>query len=259
MHIEHVELLQIERNLHDIPRGMERFGEYLKVMLNDEQDDVRFVPLLVMNPMGREHVVERLDQLIALGADQIAAEAVREVEGQFSDLEGDYKHGLVICDDVRGGWTNRYTTDAGLRFGVGAKGSQRGGWITTLLWASEPPEGKRIREEVLSTIYRILYAAKHGTPKTLRQMVRQEGSAALFAGKQPHLDEEDLEYSRYVLAPYLDSDSYPVCIAAMYGDEAARTLGYPPLGLSAGAGFAVGLAEALETGLEPLTPDNHPA
>ncbi|MBC7813183.1 MAG: hypothetical protein H7175_18640, partial [Burkholderiales bacterium] len=78
MHIEHVDLLAIERKLYDIPRGMERFEEYLRTMVNDKGDDVDLMPLLTMNPMGREHVAERVDEWIALGAEQIAAAAVQE-------------------------------------------------------------------------------------------------------------------------------------------------------------------------------------
>src|SRR5215213_8032212 len=109
MHIEHVELLKIARDLHDIPRGMERFSEYLRLITNDDQSDVRFAPLVAMNPMGREHVAERLDELLAMGAEQIAADAARDAEQRLPDAQGDYKHGLVVMDDVRGGWTNRYT------------------------------------------------------------------------------------------------------------------------------------------------------
>ena len=42
---------------------------------------------------------------------------------------------------------------------------------------------------------------------------------------------------------HLDSVHYPTCIAALLGDEAARTLGYQPLGLSPYAGIAVAIAD----------------
>jgi hypothetical protein len=59
------------------------------------------------------------------------------------------------------------------------------------------------------------------------------------------LDAEEIDYSRAVLQPYLDSTVYPICFAAMYGDTAARALGYTPLGLSDWAGFAVAHADAI--------------
>jgi hypothetical protein len=75
----------------------------------------------------------------------------------------------------------------------------------------------------------------------------QEGWAEAYAGVERSLDEDDLAYTRHVLEAYRDSASYPVIIAAMYGDAAARELGYPPLGVSENAGFALALSE--KTGL----------
>jgi len=46
--------LQLQRELHRIPRGMDRFRQYLRVMLNDDGSDVRLPPLGIMNPMGKE-------------------------------------------------------------------------------------------------------------------------------------------------------------------------------------------------------------
>ncbi|MCB0062226.1 MAG: hypothetical protein KDE19_08930 [Caldilineaceae bacterium] len=112
MKIEHIPLLQIQLELHERPRDMARFREYLRTIfggdVSEENDVPQLVPLIAMNPMGREHVADRLRQL---------------------------------------------------------------------------------------------------------------------------------------LAPYLDSEHYPTCMAAIFGDEAARTLGYSPLGLSNYAGIAVALAD----------------
>jgi hypothetical protein len=251
MQIEHVPLLQIQRDLHDLPRGMERFHEYLRVMVNEEGDDLALAPLVAMNPMGREHVAERLDELLALGADAVAAEAVAEAMARLGQWPGHYRHGLVIVDDVRGGWTNRYTTDAGQRIGVGrlpappgASMKSRHNWITTMLWVSETPAATQIHQAVLVSIYRRGYVQEHGEAQTLGAIMAQEGAAAAFAGIQPHLDDDDLAYSREVLQPLLHESAYRICVAALYGDEAARTLGYEPLGLSDRAGLAVAAADA---------------
>jgi len=47
-----------------------------------------------------------------------------------------------------------------------------------------------------------------------------------------------------VIQPYLDTTDYPTLFACLYGDEAAKSVGYPPLGLSERAGFALALEEA---------------
>jgi hypothetical protein len=49
-----------------------------------------------------------------------------------------------------------------------------------------------------------------------------------------------------VIAPHLQSTHQPTVIACLYGDEAAKELGYPPLGLSKNAGFQIALADGLE-------------
>ncbi len=43
------------------------------------------------NPIGKDRVTALLDQLLALDADRIAAEAAREATAKLSDLPGEYK------------------------------------------------------------------------------------------------------------------------------------------------------------------------
>ncbi len=243
MVITHIPLLQLQRELHDVPRGIERFNAYLRLMTTDTKDDLRYPPMAIMNPMGREHVIERLDALLAMDAESIAAEALRDAELRLPDAVGTYQHGFGVADDVMGGWTNRYTSESSFWFELDS--IIKRGWMATILWAGETPSGRQIYQSVLMTVYRTVYAAMQGLPGTLRQMMAQEGEAAAFAGIEPLTDDEEIAYNREILKPLLDSTEFPVRFAGMYGDVAARALGYPPLGLSDRAGFAVALAEAL--------------
>ena len=61
-------LLQIQRDLYAMPRGMERFREYIKAMTDPETGDLS-LPLVAMNPMGKDHVPALIDEYIALGAE----------------------------------------------------------------------------------------------------------------------------------------------------------------------------------------------
>jgi hypothetical protein len=54
-----------------------------------------------------------------------------------------------------------------------------------------------------------------------------------------------------VIAPHLDSDAFPIVFACLYGDEPAASAGYPPLGLSIRAGFALALHDAREARVTP--------
>ncbi|MFZ4659166.1 MAG: hypothetical protein ACOYNY_19290 [Caldilineaceae bacterium] len=227
---------------------MARFHEYLRTIfggdVSEENDIPQLVPLIAMNPMGRTHVNDRLHQLLALDAEAIAAAAVAEAEKRLTPMlpsyQGDYRHGLVIIDDLGGAWSNRFVGETG-RFAAVKLDKYR--WFSSGFFVSDEPTPVRVRQTVLSGIYRTLYLDRHGAPKTLRQMLVQEGQTGRFAGIAPHLGADDLAYSQEVLQSYLDSAHYPTCIAAMLGDEAARTLGYQPLGLSPYAGIAVAIAD----------------
>jgi hypothetical protein len=248
MHIKHIPLLKIQLELHEKPRDMARFWDYLRTIfggdVSEENDIPQLVPLIAMNPMGRTHVNERLMQWLALGAEEIAAAAVADAQAKlsltFADVQDDYQHGLVIIDDLGGAWSNRFVGETGR---VAEVKLNKYRWFSSGIFVSSTPTPTLVRQNVLSGIYRTLYLDRHGAPKSLRQMMAQEGQVGVFAGIPPQIDVDDLDYSREVLQPYLDSEDYPTCMAALFGDEAARTLGYPPLGLSAYAGIAVAIAD----------------
>jgi hypothetical protein len=61
---------------------------------------------------------------------------------------------------------------------------------------------------------------------------------------KPSLDDDGLEYTRKVIASNLDSKDYSIIITSLFGDAAAASLGYAPLGLSEGAEFALALHAA---------------
>ena len=71
----------------------------------------------------------------------------------------------------------------------------------------------------------------------------QEGAALHFSGESIPLDLEDLEFTRAILEPLRQSEHGPTNFSALYGDEAAKSVGYAPLGRSSRAGFALALEE----------------
>jgi hypothetical protein len=248
MQIEYVPLLQVQRELHDIPRGMARFRQYLRTITPD-RTNVELPSLLIMNPMGKDHVTALQDALLAMDADGIAAEAAAEAAAELVDEPGDFKATLVIADDLMGGWTNRYATEFTFRFYIPVPPRRPRGlkhdWITGLLWSSEPASERAVREGILTAIYRMAYFQRHGAARTLRDKLAQEGHVMAQAGcTGPVLDAEDIDYTREVLIPYLDGDDMRTCIECLFGDAAGRTLGFTPRGLSPWAGLALALHDA---------------
>lgn len=242
MKIELVPLLQMERELYEIPRGWDRFRQYLQILTGGRQD-LLLPPLVALNPMGKEHVSEALDGLLALDAERIAKEAITEAERRLADVSADLRLGLVLADDAGGGWTHRHLSEMQARFG--GDYAPKHDWAVVLFWSSEPASRDTVHAEVLSAIYRAPYALRHGVPRTLRQMMEQEGLTATFAGlSPPALDPAELSAIRDVIAPRRDSSATPVIFACLYGDDAALEVGYPPLGLPPNAGYILARIES---------------
>lgn len=242
-----VPTLERLRAVYRVPRGPARFQAYIDAAVGGAQAsaEVALPPLVLANPMAREPAVECLERWIGLGAEDVARTALAEATAHLPNEASSVtvRVGLTLLDDVGGGWTNRFINDAA-RFSVGAT-LQKTGWLSLPLWASEDVHQGQLRALVLESVYRAASAAQTGDPLTLREMLRQEGKAAAFAGRTVALGAEDLEYSRAVIAPHLDTAHQPTALACLYGDEGARAWGYPPLGLSRNAGFEVALADAL--------------
>ena len=243
MKLSFVPLLQVQRDLYALPRGMERFREYIKTMTDAETGDLA-LPLVAMNPMGKEHVPALIDAYLALGAERIAQDAAHAATLESSAHHAkEYKICLVVSDDLKGGWTNRWASEYAHRI-EGAAITKRG-WLTGILWTSEPASATNVRDAVLTAIYRAEYLQMHPAPATLREMLAQEGHAMARAGcTTPSLDDDDLAYTRSVIAPHLDARDRAAVIACIFGDPAAAALGYPPQGLTERAGLALALSDA---------------
>ena len=115
--LTYVPLLKIQRELYDLADRRERFATYLRTMFNADGSDLELAPLAMMNPMAKPHVAALLDALIAMDADGAASDAAALTAPVLAELPGDYRAALVIADDLKGGWTNRYAYEFQIRFG----------------------------------------------------------------------------------------------------------------------------------------------
>jgi hypothetical protein len=213
--VEHLPLLEVQRELYALPRGSSRFREYLARMTAGSGEIA--LPLVAMNPMAKEHVGAAIAALLALGAEEVARAAIAEVAPRVPEMA--LRVGLVVADE-RGGWTNRYTTDFGHRFEQRAMLER--GFAVALLWAGDAPSAATVRREVIFSIARAAWQTAHGAPRTLREMLTQENEARRLAGLEARLLPDSGEH--------LDARDAPTLFAMLYGDEAAVSLGYRPLG-----------------------------
>ena len=263
MKLVHVPLLQVQRRLHDIPRdeivrGMpRRFLEYLRTMSTADGSSLEFPPLVGINPMAKDGVTRLLDALLAIDADGIAARAVAEASACLDDSPGDLKTTLIVMDDWMG-WAQRAPFELDLRRGGPPRDALprwlKDHWLTGVLWSSEPASELAARQAMLSAVHRLGYQQRNGPARTLRDLLAQEGCVLVAAGwTPPILDPEELEYTREVLHPHLDAEDPRTLIECLFGDAAARALGFTPRGLSSWAGLshAVESARARARGPQP--------
>lgn len=245
MELEFLPLLHVQRDLYAMPRNLNRFQAYLKQMVGSSEDDIEFPPLVMMNPMGREHCLDAIDYLVSIGAEAAAAQALIEARERLAGVEGAFKVSLVLADDRMGGWTNRTFAGFAARFPTKDALTKRP-FITVPCWTSETWTADDARRQTLAQVRRVAFVMQHGTPIKLRDRMAQEGTALAFAGLTAlTLPDDELAYSRDVIAPHLDASDQPTVFACLFGDEAASEAGYPQLGLSKNAGVEVALAEVM--------------
>jgi hypothetical protein len=254
MKLDYVPLLKVQRELHDVPRGRERFEQYLRTIISQTEALTLDLPsLLIMNPMGREHVSALLDDYLALDAEKIAVDTVARASEELAKEPGDFKVTMIMADDLKGGWTNRYDYEFTWRLRAGPPPADqlqlprwvKHFWINALLWTSEPASEQAVRQAILTAIYRAAFVQKHGPARTLAEMMKQEGAVMLRAGcTGPALEEDDIAYTREVLEPFLTAEDKRTCMECLFGDEPGKTLGFTPRGLSPWAGLALALRDA---------------
>lgn len=237
MKVEYLPILQLQRDLYDIPRGPQRFQQYLNIVQDGKGG--MGLPLAMLNPMGKEHVPALFDQLLAMDTDGMAYTLIEETAKNLAAIDGDFRIVLTIADDAGGGWTNRYDWEFKHRFET--RPFHRHGWLVSVLWSADELKSESVREELLTTVYRGAYIQQHGYADTLDEMLNQEAYALGMAGVAQWMDADEVAYSAEVLAPFLDDEDRPIQLVCFYGDPAAHNLGLPLQGLSERAGFAVAL------------------
>src|SRR4029434_1495745 len=109
MTLTHLPLLKVQLDLYALPRVMDRSRAYIAAMTDEETGDLA-LPLVAMNPMGKDHVPELIRNYLALDAEGAAVRAIADATPRVAGPGPHYRLGLVVSDDLKGGWTNRYAS-----------------------------------------------------------------------------------------------------------------------------------------------------
>lgn len=219
-------LLQIQRDLLDQDPGPDRFRTYLWHLLGD-QDEMK-LPIQSFNPMSKDHVKATLDELLKMSAEDLLddiLEGVRDDQGQGHAL---LKTGLVVADDVKGGWTNRATIEID-RWTTFEKIIWHG-FAPLLWWASDPMTPAEVDFRLRRQIYEVLRVIDGRRPRCLEDILELRSESSAFAGREL-VGTDDWNRLLERLRPYLTARDTPTLVACLFGDDAAVALGYAPLGI----------------------------
>lgn len=237
--LDYVPLLARQLELYQLPLGPKRFQAYLDLAVGTSGGHaVDIPPLVLANPMAKDHARVQLEQMLALGIEDLALQTVQEAQ-KMLDFPQPLKVSTILLDDLKGGWTQRHLNEARDMFQPALVETYQ--WITLPCWTADPPTLAGFKARAKAYLFRAMYALLQGNPTTLEQLLVQEGRAMAFAGVAQWLEPEDLQYSLEVIRPFLATTHYPTQFVCVFGDKAAHAVGYPPLGLSERAGLAVAL------------------
>lgn len=254
MRIDYVPALPELKRLYEMPRNSKRFFAYLRTMIDENGEELGFAPMVLANPMAREHVRELVDRYLEMNADSIALETIESVLPALSHFDERFDASLVIIDDQQGGWTNRFATEIYLRQIPDPRsltGKRRARfWITGVLWSSEAASEEKVRFAMMSAALRLLYVFENGPARSVAELIGQERAVMCRLGQSlaPLGIDED-SWTRQILADRANEQDLASLVTCLFGDSAAESMGFEKLGLPENAGLrsaSNGLSSAFE-------------
>ncbi len=216
--------------LYQKPRNFDRFQDYLGILQGVTKGDLA-IPISGFNPMAKEHVVEKLLELKAINAEQIIADTISELNKK-GIKEGNgkvFKLSLTLADDLKGGWTNRFTTDYDSKFKLNALINRH--FCTPVFWTSENFDAIVIRERTLEYAFRTVHWMSKPKPKTLQAHVEQEVFVAKQIKYQSKAESCNVQQLDDFYKKHKETDDYSVIFNFFYGDKASEQLGFKTYGI----------------------------
>lgn len=194
--------------------------------------------LVHYNPMAGDAALDTVNALIALDAERVAQQTAQQVADAC-----DYSDAVVLAIAVRskGFWTDRVATEVDER--VSAKQRVRRQGVISL-WSREENGTDTVAREAAAEAVRVMWHAIHGVADTLNRVLACEGVAyALaepFGGLGPYATPITTEETVAVVEAFEvlgDTRQAGEIAGVLYGDDAAKEMGWTPLGIPQYAGY----------------------
>ncbi len=230
-----VPIIEQMEGLYRKPISEARFHEYLAMLQGTKKGDL-VLPIGGFNPMAKAHVSQKLAALKALGAEEIIEDVAKELNAAYAKPESKtISLVLNLADDLKGGWTNYYTTDFDSKFKINALVNRN--FCTPYFWTSEEYHAELIRQRTLEYAYRTIYWQNHARLKTLEDHVAQE----IFVSEKTNIGGHQKKEGDKVLEQFYQDhkkeEDYSVIFNFFYGDKVSDLLAFPAYGIKGSTGF----------------------
>ena len=224
------------RALYSKPISGERFKEYLSKLQGATKGDLA-LPITGFNPMAKNHILSKIDELEQLEAEKIMEASIEEFNATLNaPSKEEYMVVLNIGDDLKGGWTNYYATDFDSKFKLNGFISRK--FCIPYFWTSESYNKEIIKTRTLEYINRTIYWLDHSKPKTLEEYLAQE----IYVASKTTQNYKAIDKVNYkaIEEYYLENkntDEYDKIFNFFYGNEGSESLGYKQYGIKELTGY----------------------
>ena len=140
-----------------------------------------------------------------------------------------FKVAINLSDNLKGGWTNRFTSDYDSKFKI--NGLFNKGFCTPIFWSSENFTKDTIRERTLEYIFRTIYWLIKPKPNTLKEHLEQEVFVAKQINNKGKFQKIDFKELDEFYIDNQNTDNYHKIFNFFYGNEASKSLGFQTYGI----------------------------
>lgn len=230
MTFELLPTIDIMIDLYKQPSNFERFKTYLETLQGGKKGDLAF-PITGFNPMAKEHLPDKLVELKKLGAEEIIEETLKDLNDKFisKNPKRNFKVAINLSDDLKGGWTNRFTSDYDSKFKF--NGLITRDFCTPVFWASENFTKDQIKKRTLEYVFRTIYWLTCPKPKTLKEHVEQESYVAGEVNFNNQIPKKIFALIDRFYKENQNSENYHLIFNFFYGDKASESLAFPTFGV----------------------------
>ncbi len=228
MKFEVIPTLKIMSEIYEQPRDLFRFKDYLSKLQGSSKGDLE-LPIMGFNPMAKDRLIGKLNDLIDLDAEGIAQQVIHDFNKKNAKKSSPTFHlALNLSDDAHGSWTNRYTADYQSKFQIQAL--LRRNFCTPIFWSSEEYSRELIEDRTREYLYRTLLWTKLGKPLTLEDHIELESAISDKTQSTCELSDSQMQTLSEIYELYKKEDDHALIFNFLYGDKASESLGYTTFG-----------------------------